>query len=137
MKRRKAPKLTPSVFVGSASVMTATVSFIPGSVKSQLTQELYGLFPENTQAERRLLAAVMTSAIADLRGSTLGSSTEENGKANQAKAYNWFDFDGMLSGNPNYQDNIGIPFSFSWICDHLDLDPVITAKAIYKNLFMH
>ncbi|NMC62496.1 MAG: hypothetical protein GYA55_04940 [SAR324 cluster bacterium] len=60
---------------------------------------------EHLSPEQRLLLAIIEQAIRDLL---------ENGTPSSKQAHRWF-FD-------NFSDDTCLPFSFIWICKHLDLD---------------
>ena len=81
--------------------------------------DLLGSESQRGTPERNLLMAILERAILDFVGNNLKEVE---------KAENWlFDF---LNGNSFEEDSKSAPFSFSWICQQLDLNRTFVAETI-------
>lgn len=68
--------------------------------------------------ERRLLAAILGRAIVDISGSSV-----------LHKSIIFHAFDWIFGDYPS-----SIPLTFSWVCEALDLDPLIMREAIKQKV---
>lgn len=74
-----------------------------------------------TRAEKDLLAAVLERAIADI----LSKLSDDEAQKSRREAFYWVAFSDL-----EVDVLVAQPFSFSWICSHLGLDPFAWRKRI-------